>query len=373
MKNTKTLKASVLTILALLICTLSATAADIEFGRQTFARSADNDATINIILYYDMEGLAGQNILTSIDYPRPEYFEARKLLTDDVNGVIDGLFAGGADSVTVVDAHGSFNPEPDILLDKMDPRARMLYKDHKFDPYADLPLEDHYDAVVAVGMHSKTSGGGFAEHTINLGNIWIFNGQSVNESEILAYSWGRKGIPLIMVTGDNKLAEQLSWMTWLRYVTVKEAKGIDDALLYPIDSVHSEMRKAAEQAVKNLDNAKAVRLTTPITATFGAKAPADLSILENVPGINYHDESVTFTASDFAEAYKGMRGLLAVAQSGYYDIAANMLFSETDGFKRFKEAVLDTWRASASTTLPPDENQPTNSPAEKKQQYFGSK
>ena len=161
MKNTRTFGTSVLTILALLICMLSATAADTDNGRQTFARSTDNDGIVKIILYYDMEGLAGQNIITSIDYPRPEYFEARKLLTDDVNAVIDGLFAGGADSVIVVDAHGSFNPEPDILLDEMDPRAKMLYKDHKFDPYADLPLEDHYDAVVAVGMHSKTNGGGF--------------------------------------------------------------------------------------------------------------------------------------------------------------------------------------------------------------------
>ncbi|MGW8183783.1 MAG: M55 family metallopeptidase [Burkholderiales bacterium] len=63
-----------------------------------------------------------------MDFGNEEYFEAREWLTNDVNAVIDGLFAGGADAVEVGDAHGSFNPEPDILLDKMDSRARMLYQ-----------------------------------------------------------------------------------------------------------------------------------------------------------------------------------------------------------------------------------------------------
>ena len=31
--------------------------------------------------------------------------------------------------------------------------------------------------------------------------------------------------------------------------------------------------------------------------------PADLSILEKVPGIEYQDQSVTFHAADFQEAY----------------------------------------------------------------------
>ena len=118
----------------------------------------DNDGIIKILLYYDMEGLSGQDILTSIDFPRPEYFKARELLTADVNAVIDGLFVGGADSVFVVDAHGSWNPEPDILLDKMDTRAKMLFKKQRFHPYVDLLQENSYDAIVAVGMHSRTGG-----------------------------------------------------------------------------------------------------------------------------------------------------------------------------------------------------------------------
>ncbi len=363
---------SILLLLVFFCFRAAAIGDDDTAKRRIINRSADGDAVIKILLYYDMEGLAGQNIITSIDYPRPEYFEARELLTNDVNAVIDGLFAGGADSVVVVDAHGSFNPEPDILLEEMDARARMLYKNHKFDSYVDLLEDNNYDAVVAVAMHSKTGGGGFAEHTINLGTDWIFNGMSVNESEILAYSWGRRGIPLILVTGDDKLAEQLAWMDWLEYVTVKKAKGIDDAILYPVDSVHKQMRQAAHRAVENIDRSKAVELTSPITATLRVQPPADLSILSKVPGIDYHDQSVTFAAADFSEAYDGMRGLLAAAQSGYYDIAAGLFLQQgQDAWSQFKEAVFQSWREAASGEGKAEEQSQPPSPKPERL-YFGS-
>lgn len=346
--------------------------------RHVFERTANHDNVMKILLYYDMEGLAGQKILTSIDFPRPEYFEAREMLTNDVNAVIDGLCEGGADSIYVVDAHGSFNPEPDIILEKMDPRAQMLFKKEKFHPYVDLLDENNYDAIVAVGMHSKTGGGGFAEHTINLGTDWVLNGMSVNESEILAYSWGRIGIPLIFVSGDDKLADQLSWMKWIEYVTVKEAAGIGDAVLYPVDQVHENLRAAAQRSLENIDKMKAVGLSKPITAELRVRPPADLSILRRFPGIDYNDQSVSFEADDFHEAYHGMRGLMDVAQSGYYDIAAGILFNQgAESFMEFKDSVFSAWRRSAPDMDDAGEISKPTPPKEKKKEkedklYFGS-
>ena len=343
-----------------------------QTARHIFERTQDRDNVIKILLYYDMEGLSGQNVITSIDFPRPEYYEARELLTADVNAVVDGLFAGGTDSVFVVDAHGSFNAEPDILLDKMDPRAQMLFKKEKFHPYIDLLNENSYDAIVAVAMHSKTGGGGFAEHTLNLGTDWILNGMSISESDILAYSWGRIGIPLIFVSGDDKLAEQLSWMNWLEYVTTKEAKGIDDALLYPVEEVRDNLSVAARHSVENLDKMRSVRLSVPITATLRVIPPADLSILEKVPGIEYQDQSVTFHAADFQEAYDGMRGLMSVAQSGYFNIAAELLFQQgEESFMKFKDGIFESWRKSASDTGSTDSSERKKTTT-KEQLYFGS-
>jgi len=297
-------------------------------------------------------------------------------LTDDVNAVIEGLYDGGADSVFVVDAHGSFNPEPDIILDRMDSRAKMVFKDEKFHPYVDMLDFTNYDAIVAVGMHSRTEGGGFAEHTINLGTEWIINGTSLTESDIVALSWGRIGIPLIFVSGDDKLAEQLKWMNWLEYVTVKEAKAIDSVVLYPVDQVHEYMKQLASRAVQNLTNMKYIQMTGPITATLKVVPPADLTILANVPGLKYKDQSVTFIADDFMEMYEGMRGLMSVAQSGYYNIAAELyLTSEEDAFQNFKAKIFDTWIENASRNKPENVSNSAeeNKTSNEKKLFFGSK
>jgi hypothetical protein len=119
--------------------------------------ASDSDGVIQVLVLYDMEGLSGLRDVKMIDYsPTEEYKKGQELLTGDVNAVIEGLFAGGADVVHVVDGHGSGNPEPDILIEQMDSRAEMINRDTSFDSYIDLAEEGAYDAVAVVGMHSKT-------------------------------------------------------------------------------------------------------------------------------------------------------------------------------------------------------------------------
>ena len=123
-------------------------------GPHLGAPSADTDGVLRILVYHDMEGLAGQDIpWTAASWWTEEYAQGRRLLTDDVNAVIDGLYAGGADEVHVTDAHGSGSPRPDLLVDELDERAEMIFRDEPFRPYVDLVEAGVYDAVAAVGMH----------------------------------------------------------------------------------------------------------------------------------------------------------------------------------------------------------------------------
>lgn len=59
----------------------------------------DSDGVLKILVYYDMEGISGLNDPQGLRYGNVEYVPTRELLTKDVNAVIDGLFAGGADVV----------------------------------------------------------------------------------------------------------------------------------------------------------------------------------------------------------------------------------------------------------------------------------
>jgi D-amino peptidase len=331
---------------------------------------SNKDGKIKILLYYDMEGTSGQNDMKSLSFGNAEYTPVRQLLTDDVNAVIDGLFAGGADVVDVLDAHGSGNPEPDIHIEQLDSRAKMISKDKSFRPYCDLTEKDVYDAVAVVAMHSKTGGSGFAAHTYTIGMDWIFNDRSINETEIIAYSWGRADVPVIFASGDDKLKEQLEYMPWIKYVTVKNAKGASDAELKPLSVVHKDMQNQAKDAVMNITNAKVVKFTKPIKAQLRAVHPASLELLNGVPGINFKNNTVTFEAKNYQEAYDGIEALIGVATKNYSQLLVETIQKNegaNDIFNQFRSSLVSRWGDVESGRW----SAPSSTRSRSNQKYFG--
>ncbi|MCP5101922.1 MAG: M55 family metallopeptidase [bacterium] len=344
--------------------------ADKKAGTILTDPAPNKDGKIKILLLFDMEGVSGQNDMRSLSARNKEYYEpVRELLTKDVNAVVDGLFAGGADEVHIVDGHGSGNPEPDVLLDKLDKRAQIVVRDERFSAYMDLVEKDVFDAVALVAMHSKTGGGGFAAHTYTIGTDWIINDKSINETEIVAYAWGQIDVPVIFTCGDDKLKEQLAFMTWLEYVTVKYAKGASDAELRPLEEVYKELRAGAKRAVENLGKAKAIKPTLPIKAQLRAFHPAKLNFLKNVPGVDCKDNTVTFEAASYKEAYDGITGLIDVATRGYWALIFEVIRKQEnreDIYKAYGELFSKRWVDVESGRW-----SPPKPPERKKRKYYG--
>jgi D-amino peptidase len=304
-------------------------------------------APVRVLVYHDMEGLAGQDDWRTFLFSHPEkYPEGQKMLAADVNAVIDGLFAGGATRVDVVDAHGSGNPEPDVRRDLLDPRAKQVFRDTPFDPYVDITEPNVYDAIVAVAMHAKTGSHGFASHTITLGMDMLVNDKPITESEIVAYSWGRVGVPLIFVSGDDRLQNDLQVMPWIEFVVTKKATSASTVELRPVDAVHAEMREKAARAVRNVSKAKVMTLATPMRAGLHAVPPASLAALKGIPGISYADETVTFTAPDFRAAYDGVIALVGAARASYTQVLQETVRKHPDGQKimaDYSDALFVRW------------------------------
>ena len=304
-------------------------------------------APIRVLVYHDMEGLAGQDDWQSFLFSHPEkYPGGQKLLAADLNAVIEGLYAGGATKVDVVDAHGSGNPEPDVRRDLLDSRATQVIRDTPFDPYVDITAPNVYDAVVAVGMHAKTGSKGFASHTITLGMDVLMNGKSITESEIVGYSWGRVGVPVIFVSGDDRLREDLRVMPWIEFVITKKATSASTVELRPVDSVHAEMREQAARAVRRLSSAKPMKIAAPIRAALRAVPPASLEPLKGVPGITYANQTITFTAPNFRAAYDGVVGLVSAARPAYSQVLVETVRKLPDGTKimaDYSDALFVRW------------------------------
>lgn len=324
------------------------------------AHSTDTSPRPRILVHYDMEGLAGQDDWRSAAVWWPEqYKKGQQLLAADVNTVVAGLFDGGARTVDVVDQHGSSNPGLNLPNELLDPRVRRHL--HRHD--APAPEAGAYDGVAIVAMHAKTASGGFMAHTGTFGIEWIINGRSVSEAEFSAYSWGEAGIPVILVSGDDVLRDDLlPQMPWIEYVVTKRALSPQEVELRPVNIVRSELRTSAKRAVERLLRMRPLRPTAPVQAGVRAVPPADLSVLRDVPGVNFHEGQVSFVAPTLSEALPALRALRAIAaELGGRPYVDEMMRkrSDWDGIHRATEAgfwelwmKLETERSRASTTGP---------------------
>jgi len=287
---------------------------------------------MRILVAYDMEGMAGQadwHFNESIF--AEQYRRGRELLVADVNAVVTGLFAGGASSVDVVDLHGSGNPESDLPIERLDQHARLISRPVAFDPVSELPAAGAYDAVVLVAMHGRTGGGGFESHTRFPGQRVRLNGRSITETELVAYSWGRFRIPVILVTGDDRLRDELGAMQWVEYVVVKISTGPVTTTPRAVSVVHQEMLEAAKRAIHNRDAARALRVREPVHVGMTADPPLSVEMIKQIPNVRSTGDTVEFTAPDFLGAYEGVKAIGQAIDAKYVAAILDRIASDPRG------------------------------------------
>lgn len=293
---------------------------------------------LQILLMYDMEGLSGQDDPETTFFRSEQYALGQDLLVGDVNAVVRGLSDGGVERIDVVDAHGSGNRAPDLPPGRLDSNATYLFRRESFDPYADLPEEGRYDAVVVVGMHARPGSRGFLAHFYNVGVDLALNGTSITETELVALFWGEVGVPVVFASGDDRLREELSGMPWLQYVTVKTATSASSADLIEVNEVHARLREAATRAVQDLSQARIMTVRKPIAVRVRAQPPATLQMMEGFPSVDYRDNAVAFQAADLWEAYHGFEEVAEVADLGSYDVLFEQIRERAD-----RRDIIDEW------------------------------
>ena len=267
-----------------------------------------------VLLVYDMEGVTAAAAPRDVQMGAPNYPATRESLTEDVNAAIRGLIEAGAAEVVLTDGHGSGNPEPDYLAGRMPRGARLELRDGPCDPFLDV-VDRSFAAVVAVGMHGRGGGRGFLPHTFLGHTRWTMAGHELNESLIVAASAARFGVPLILVTGDDVLKQELApELPAAEYVVVKKAVSADQAEARPREDVSREIEQAAARALANVSRIKPWRATGTEGAfenEFGYLFPEMASLAVHFPGARgVNDKTIALRTQDFREAYLAFRALV---------------------------------------------------------------
>lgn len=243
------------------------------------------------------------------------YDSARKQMTKEANAAIKGAFEAGATEVIVNDSHG---PMVNIMPELLDKRAELITGTTK--PLSMMQnLDDTFDAVMLVGYHARNNTPGILSHTISGGtvdNIWI-NDNIVGETGFNSHTASYFGVPVVMVTGDQILKEEVKDVLGesVEFVQVKKA-----ITRYSAQCIHPEVacekiKKSAQKAITNAKNIKPLEVSSPYTGKIqflnSGKTDAASRLLGSV---RVSGDTVSYTDEDLLNVIKALNVMISLAR-----------------------------------------------------------
>jgi D-amino peptidase len=199
---------------------------------------------VRVALSIDMEGVSQLTDVREISAVFDEYWDTGRIkLHADVVAAAEGLLAGGADEVVILDNHASGNP---VNLDGLP-----LPEGARLEGWHTVELRDRgVDAQLQVGYHARGGIDGFLSHTYCPGVRLRVAGELISESH--GRAWGA-GIPLLGIIGNDEHASTLGSLSGTPYLVVQDsvgrARGVPH---YEPDEGYEHVRAFARDALQNI-------------------------------------------------------------------------------------------------------------------------
>ena len=260
---------------------------------------------MNIFISADMEGVCG--VVGAIHWRTDGalYARACEWLTAEVSAAVEGALAGGAGKVVVKDSH---DDGTNIRLDLLHPEAELISGWGPLNSMAE-GVNESYAAMFLIGYHPRAiTLDGTLAHSWNSNLLELrLNGQVIGEAEWATAFAGHFGVPLGLVTGDEKLMGQLkvSLPAGWESVVTKTGWAFNAAQNRPMGLVRTEIKAAAERAVRNVKKLSVYRPTLPATVRMRFRHWEGLSAVAAVPNVErVAPDAFEFRARDIIEAQK---------------------------------------------------------------------
>ncbi len=261
---------------------------------------------VKIFISVDMEGIGGIGTPKMVNSNGKDYATGRKLMTDEVNAVIDAIFKVGPATVIVNDSHGDMQ---NLLHTELDSRVEYIQSNIK--PLGMVQgLDETFDGVIFIGYHAMAgTEDGFLAHTGSgsVNGLWI-NGTEVGEGGLNTFFAGELGVPVILASGDKTFSEEIKKLASIRTVITKEAIGSSAAKLLHPDVVKKELQDQTMAAIKDIKASKPLSVKGPVEFKIKVDSPTRADVAMGIPGMKRVDGyTIAYQAKNMDEAYRLIR------------------------------------------------------------------
>ena len=251
------------------------------------------------LILTDLEGISGVSVIDAIPTGTPLYLDACEKLMGDTNAAACALFDAGAETVYVLDGHGSGN---NFIKGMLDIRAVQV-------TIADLAwVINEVSCVVLVGMHAMAGTmTAFLDHTQNSAKIhrYFYNGERIGEMSQAGFFAGYFGVPVVMASGDLAACREAeAFIPGIHTAVVKTALKRNLADCLPLDEARARIYEATKRGFENRSKFAPMEAKLPLTVEieFNRADYAD-EALENNPSLERLDEYLVRSVKEKVEGY----------------------------------------------------------------------
>lgn len=278
--------------------------------------SADMEGTCAVVNWVQV--MPPDVVGTSRPSSTVEYERARLRMTHEVNAAIEGALAGGADEVIVNESHDGMR---NLIPEELHKNSRLITG-------FDKPLlmmqgvdEPGISAIFFTGYHARA--GTPAAPLAHSFTGWVqdirVNGTSLGEYGINALVGGHYGVPVALVTGDDKAVAQTRELLGNAVVGVEVKRGLSTSSaihLHPERALEL-IREGAERAVRNLSEMQPYRLPENAAVEVELDHQSRADAAGYIPGVERTGwRTITFHPADGAELASTFRAILTAAGTG---------------------------------------------------------
>ena len=297
---------------------------------------------MRVVLSTDMEGVSQLTRAREIVAACPEYWETGKArYEEEVAAACEGLLAGGATEVVVLDNHASGNPAniaAAVLPSGARPETWNVW---------DLPGHD-VDAMFQVGYHARGGVDGFLSHTYGLDLRLRCGDELISESHGRAWAAQTR---LIGITGNDLHEQTLGSLSGTPYLVVQRSDGHGAA--EPVAGLDA-VREFARTCVENAEDVPPVDV--PGATRLAASMPNGAAVEATMRGggfVRTGEVEYEIELASWQDAREPVGAAMLAAMAPVLDAWSNDLTSPErasnydQGKREELGAAIDTWAESS--------------------------
>ena len=243
---------------------------------------------MKVYINTDIEGVAGWAFYASwgSSHWNLRHLEhMNRLLTNEVNAAVRACREMGAVDIYVNDNHGcAYN----ILYDELEQGCKIIHGRAGYFPSWLPLLDESFDAAIGIGMHAMAgTPAAVCPHSCWHLTTGSGNELKLSECTMFAALAGEKGIPLVAISGDDKIAAEVSIkIPGCETAIVKQGPAAQNACSLDPATALELITEKAKTGLTRRDWIKPFKLAGPFKLNVSDRDPAAKALAEDMTGNN---------------------------------------------------------------------------------------